>query len=477
VLPILVILAFSVLYVHDGMRRPLLDADASAWAVVIGSVSPMLTLVGGLWLAVLAMERRVSRYGRVADAMLAERLVAYSRPVALAVYASGVLGLGLPRAVRAILGDVVFFDEFVCLLPLCLAWFAGWWIIFPIERRVREAAVLRNLDAGRPVYPFPRRARFAWVSFRTQVLFFFLPLSGLMAWTEASYRLIGMMPWSWREGWREPLLVTVAHLIGVAGVVLAMPLALRFVWDTAALGDSPLTRRLQGLCAMYRVRVRRLLVWRTDGVVVNGAVVGVVPPFRYILLTDALLDQLPTWQIEAVTAHEVAHVRCRHMGWLAVCVLAGVFGAGVAGELLIRGLTGLDADGEAASGIVLCLTLGVLFVVFGGASRVFERQADAFAARHMSAAAQTGGAGDFTEAGVGAMADALRNVAMLNGAAPDRFTWRHGSINQRVEHLRSLIGVAWDAAPVDRAARRVKRAALTALIVGVVVMFLLPGVR
>ena len=37
------------------------------------------------------------------------------------------------------------------------------------------------------------------------------------------------------------------------------------------------------------VRMSRILVWRTGGVMLNGAVVGFVPAARYLLLTDAVI--------------------------------------------------------------------------------------------------------------------------------------------------------------------------------------------
>lgn len=488
-LPFLIILAFGVLYARDGAPAgsELLGGVLSAWQTVIASVAPMFVLTGALWLAVLTLERGLERTGRVRRAMLAERLVAMSRPTATLLHVWNVLALDLTGAVRRIIGDLVLVDELLTLVPLLGVFAAGWWAIYPIERRMREVMILRRLDSGRPVYPLPSRARFVWVSMRTQVLFVFVPLAGMLAWTEGSLRLIAALPASWRADWREPSMLLASHIIGVAGMLLAMPLALRFLWDTVAMGESPLTARLRALCLQYGVRVRRLLMWRTDGVIVNGAVVGVLRPLRYILLTDALLDQLPTEQIEAVTAHEVGHVRLRHMVWLGVTVLACVFGVSVLTEVLLWGVIGLDPEGSTGSAVGLVMTLSVIFVAFGAVSRGFERQADAFAARHMSGAligrsdGPTGeaiaGEGVFSAAGVACMAEALLNVAALNGIAPDRFTWRHGSITGRVEHLRSLEGKPLGRVRADRRAALLKRLSLVGLVLGVLVMILVAPVR
>ena len=65
------------------------------------------------------------------------------------------------------------------------------------------------------------------------------------------------------------------------------------------------------------------------------------------------------------------------------------------------------------------------------------------------------------------MAGALTRVAQQNHTPIGRFTWRHGSIAERIDAVRSAIGRPSDRLPVDRAAGRVKRAALAALVLGV----------
>ncbi|QKK09010.1 MAG: hypothetical protein HND58_13120 [Planctomycetota bacterium] len=90
------------------------------------------------------------------------------------------------------------------------------------------------------------------------------------------------------------------QLLGVVALLAFLPLALRLLWDTVPLGPGGLRDGLVAMCGRYRVRVRNILVWRTHGAMINGAVVGLLPRLRYIVLTDALLETLSGAQVEAV---------------------------------------------------------------------------------------------------------------------------------------------------------------------------------
>ena len=44
---------------------------------------------------------------------------------------------------------------------------------------------------------------------------------------------------------------------------------------------------------------------------VNACVTGIVPGFRYVLLSDALIDSLPPLETAAVFGHEIGHIASR----------------------------------------------------------------------------------------------------------------------------------------------------------------------
>ena len=156
------------------------------------------------------------------------------------------------------------------------------------------------------------------------------------------------------------------------------------------------------------------------------------PVATIILLTDELLQRLDPEQIEAVMAHEVAHVRRAHLVWILLSIIAVV------------GLLSLAVDSSLAmiqdtvqAGTLLTDGVGVLIIligavlVFGFVSRRFEQQADAFAVQHLSGLERTNRSSReqvITPEAVHSMAGALVRVSRLNHSPVNRFTWRHGSI-------------------------------------------------
>ena len=91
-----------------------------------------------------------------------------------------------------------------------------------------------------------------------------------------------------------------------------------------------------------RVRCRDLVVWNTGRArIANAAVMGPVAWTRYIVFTDALLEDLDESEVEAVLAHELGHVRHHHMGFYMLFILAFL----LFGMLIISTLP--DADKKA----------------------------------------------------------------------------------------------------------------------------------
>jgi len=227
------------------------------------------------------------------------------------------------------------------------------------------------------------------------------------------------------------------------------------------------------------VKVRDILLWRTDGTSLNGAVIGVVGRARHILLTDALLEMLPLDQVRAVLAHEIAHVKLRHIPWLALVAFSTLALLSVIGEFALLTLK-LSAD-DPVSVIELSLVtlmLGTTALVFGFVSRRFEWQADAYAAKMLSEpdpAMPTPAdevfdrpAGLVHTRAVSAMIGALDMVSKLNHIPLGRFSFRHGSMRRRMENLVLIELQSVDSLPIDRVCNRIKRAGLLVLAVSVV---------
>jgi Zn-dependent protease with chaperone function len=202
----------------------------------------------------------------------------------------------------------------------------------------------------------------------------------------------------------------------------------------------------------------------------NGAVMGLLGRLRYVLLTDALLERLPEDQVEAVMAHEVGHVRRKHVPWLAGGLLASIGVPMAAVDLWVR----FSGRGHVTTAQEVALQLGLVGVsllaglmLFGWISRRFEWQADAFSAQHLSGH-RTDQQGDarpvvISATAVGSMAGALEAVASLNHMPRRKFSWRHGSIQRRIDNLRDLVGRPARGLRIDRTVGWIKLATAVGL--------------
>ncbi|MEM6391848.1 MAG: M48 family metallopeptidase [Planctomycetota bacterium] len=433
-----------------------LTASLRGWELGTAAVLPEAIGLLLMWGLTSGTTRRLGRPGGRRWLMWHTRLRGVWPALLLGLF--GVkLWFGALVAVRHTVGNWVLLDELIVMAPTLLAVGLGWAAVYPVERRLRDAAILRRLDSGLPVYPIWTRWQYVSAQFRFQVAVILLPLLLLMAWSES---VVFMVTYQWvsetAAAWMGP--------IGAGVILLLSPPLLALVWDTAELPPGEVRDRLEAMCQRHRVRIRRLLLWRTHGGMINAAVVGFIPPLRYVLLSDALLEQVEPREVEAVMAHELAHVKHRHPVWLLASAVVLLAGAQV---VLGTGLmwAGYDANSGDTFTLVLIVSIALWLAGFGWVSRRFERQADTFAARHMSEVLDEPSAlpgpatGDrFTTRGVSAMVGALQRVADLNHIRPTRWEWRHGSIAQRQRSLRSLEGKPVEGPPVDRLVGWIKAA-------------------
>jgi STE24 endopeptidase len=464
----LIIAAFAVLYLGEELGAPLVPSlrpYGMGWLAATAA-----SVVAAVWLYASHHMRGLDRDGSIRRVRRVERAASVARWALLAAHATAVLVFGLLAQVRDHVTDLVALDELAALAPLVLALAAVEFAVYPVERRLRDALLIRSLDEGRPIHPYPPRVRFVWLWSRHHIFFVLIPLSILLAWSETAPRLV---PASVSDPAAREAVVAAVQVAGLGAVFALIPPLLVRVWDTVPLAESPLRERLEAMCRAHRARVRDLLVWRTGGLVLNGAAIGLFAPLRYIVLTDALLEQLTERQAEAVAAHEVGHVRRRHTLWLALAVLAAVLAGGTAtgwavvtAETLARVAPGSPAD-RGAIGVALVVTLGFTLMVLGRVPRRSDRLADASALRHLSGEGGRGDAVSVTAEAADAMAGALARVARAHAIDTRRPTFRHGSILGRQRALAGAVGERTDRLAADRVARRARWAIVGLLLVGI----------
>ena len=215
-----------------------------------------------------------------------------------------------------------------------------------------------------------------------------------------------------------------------AGVVVAGPAVLTWVWRTSSLQEGPMRVRLEELCEREGLRCRDLLLWHTHRHVHNAAVVGFLPSLRYILISDAMALHFSAEEIEAVFAHEIGHVKLHHMRYYGIFAVSFLpFYA-----TLLDGLAALDLVWPLHSLALMELDVWQALVLlvfaaaywslgFGFVSRRFEREADHYAAGTTDPEA---------------FMTALEKLARLGGRPRGSASWRHFSIDDRLAFIRQV---------------------------------------
>jgi STE24 endopeptidase len=492
---LLVIGVFFTVLLRDELGPPLLDVAPPSGRLISAGV-----MLGGLaliWLLtavfVRVCARMLDRAGRARAASTAELLVLFARIASVLYFVLCVLSFGWVEVVRLTLSDLtlgflnsVGVDELLAALPGLASIALGWWILHPIDARLREALLLRQLDEGKPVYAQPTRWQSTWLACRHHLGIIVIPVALIIMWGDAVESAAAW--WFGVDQIQEARAaaqgaVTAVHLLGTLTVFTLMPPLMCLVWDTAPMTTGKTHDELAGMCRDHGVRIRGIRIWNTRGSMVNGAVMGLIARFRYILLTDALLGSLPRREVEAVMAHEIGHVRRRHLVWLAASLVATLLFTLLLGEAAVSLLWATAVPGP-VNALLTVLILALTIATFGYVSRRFEWQADAFAVTHLSrhpfpAPIDT----DFgaepaeplappgppkpasraTPEAVSSMVTALQHVAVLNGIPIRRFTFRHGSIADRQRRIRRLEGLELARLPIDRNVRVIKALSLLAI--------------
>jgi STE24 endopeptidase len=430
-----------------------------------GGISLVAILSFGLGLSVAS---RVSRTG-LATSGLRKRYAIGVRlltVLSLLVYGGIIHWVGWSRVVRTNWGldNYILLDDLVVFLPYVLIQLFVWWGLFFAERafQVRTGSG----SAGGLGRYLVLRSR--------QSIGLILPV--VLLYVVRRDVLTRLWP-----TWDQSALAVPAEIAILSSLVLmASPLFVRLAWPTRPLPPGALRRRLERAAERVGFRFTDVLVWDTGHSMLNACVTGVLPGFRYVLLTDALIESMSPLEVAAVFGHEIGHVAHRHLLY---------FGFFFAGSL---GILTLMADGVAVSEAwisqapwvaaseawltkaswiapispeflsqsiqdsILLVFLGLYFwLVFGHLSRRFERQADVFGSKivscnlpecppHLDVDSDLlsnpvrNVEPSICPMGIRIFSEALSNVAEWNGMEPSRRSWRHGSIASRISFLAQL---------------------------------------
>jgi tetratricopeptide (TPR) repeat protein len=219
-------------------------------------------------------------------------------------------------------------------------------------------------------------------------------------------------------------------------LILAPWLMVR-LWHCQPIPPIPARAALESFCERHRFRLGGFLFWPIfAGEAITAGIIGVLPRLRYILMTPGILRLLDNDELQAVTAHEMGHVRRMHIPFYLVFFLGYSLLAYAWNDLLLLLLLkqplllgwalSPDSNQQTLFSMVYSIPIVVMMVlyfryVFGYFMRNSERQADLYALELIGH--------PFT------LASSLEKIAIASGHIHDLPSWHHFSIRQRIQFL------------------------------------------
>jgi len=346
---------------------------------------------------------------------------------------------------------VPLLEKIVVLAPFVVAVILGWIIDYRFHLAVRSAMAPRQAETT----PYWSRTKHVLYNIRHLLLFVAAPVGLILLVID----LLELYILYWVPPSAQMAVHVSVSLTAAAAVFLFAPLLIVRIWRTRRLEDGQLRSDLEDMCSHLKLRYRDILVWESDGVIANAAVMGLIPPARFILVSDGVLDRMDGAHIRAIFAHEGGHITSRHLPYMMLLAVAGMSLCGSATDFLAISL-GL---GNLPAMLVMLSLVGLVGgVVFGAVSRRFERQSDIIGA--WAAVPPEDGSPRITQEGAVIFANSLERIAQMNGIDPHRRNWRHGSIASRIEHILFLGSTGGGRTAIDATVRRIKTAILLAVV-------------
>jgi Zn-dependent protease with chaperone function len=222
-----------------------------------------------------------------------------------------------------------------------------------------------------------------------------------------------------------------------AGIVVFFPYILVRVWKCPSIPENSERKILENFSQKAGVNFSDMVLWDMfDSSMITAGIVGFIKQFRYLLVAPLLLKILDPDELESVLAHEIGHIKNRHMFFYLFFILGyTLFSYGLlkiiytfilSRDFLFNVLFSNNQSNDhlLSSIAITILLLFILFYfryIFGFISRNFERQAD------ISSLELKGNADGIISA--------LNKIATAGSHSRTAPSWHHFSIAQRTEFL------------------------------------------
>ena len=233
--------------------------------------------------------------------------------------------------------------------------------------------------------------------------------------------------------WGETILFLLFFILLAA----IFPALIKNLWNCRSLPAGPARTHMENFCRQQNFKYSDIMLWPLyEGKMLTAGVMGVSKKYRYVLITPALLEALSPYEIEAVLAHEIGHVKKYHLQLYLLLFLGfGLVASLITSPMLylllnsnlfyrIINLAGIDPETALAfwgTAPMFVIMLVYFRYVFGFFMRNFERQADLAVFTAL---------GDSTP-----LISSLEKISWLSGDIRDKPSWHHFGIGQRVDFL------------------------------------------
>jgi Zn-dependent protease with chaperone function len=227
-------------------------------------------------------------------------------------------------------------------------------------------------------------------------------------------------------------------LFFLIGVAIFGPVLIQKFWRCTPLEDGFYRSRIEALCRRAGMAYSDILYWPIfGGKMITAGVMGLVKRFRYILVTNSLLQLLEPEEVDAVIAHEIGHIKKKHLlfylaffvGYMLISYVAvdTIVFAIISAEPIYwlsnkAGFSQTTFISGIYSGVIICVFLVYFRFIFGFFMRNFERQADTYVYALFDSAQP--------------LISTLEKIAATSGQSTDKPNWHHYSIRQRIDYLR-----------------------------------------
>ena len=269
------------------------------------------------------------------------------------------------------------------------------------------------------------------ISFSIPVLFPWFLLSGIAD-------IINALPFELPKRFLStPEGQVVYFLFFLSTVVIIGPAMIQKFWRCKPLESGYVRSRIEKLCRRAGLEYSNILYWPIfGGRMITAGIMGLIKKFRYILITKALVRHLEPEEMDAVIAHEIGHVKRKHLHFYLVFFIGYIFVSYTMFDLLIyfiiytdpvyRLISSSGINHDTIISAVFSLIIIIIFFIyfryiFGYFMRNFERQADTYVYALFPSAKP--------------LISTFKKIVATTGQPPDKPNWHHFSIKERIEYL------------------------------------------